>query len=141
MTLTSVAAMDAPSIADDPMMSLVIELQRQQPVAGPYGTRHEVPFHGTATSPHWDGEWLVSGVDHITRGTQGTALIDVHVTVTDGTTTILYRGHGRGSADGIREGVTFETDAAAFAWLNDTLAVGVGAVDGATLTVDLYAVT
>lgn len=133
--------MDAPGIAADPMISLVVQLEPQQPIAAPFGTRHEIPFAGIATSPHWSGEWRAAGVDHITRGSHGTAMIDVHVTITDGTTSILYRGHGRGGPGGLREGVTFETDSDEFAWLNDTVAVGTGTLDGATLSIDLFQVS
>ena len=61
--------------------------------------------------------------------------------ITDGSATILYRGHGRGGPGGLREGVTFETDSEGLAWLNDTVAVGVGSLDGASLSIELYQVS
>jgi hypothetical protein len=130
--------MDAPSIATEPMMRLVVRLERRPIGTTPFGTRVEVPFEGVATSPHWDGERHVAGVDHITRGTDGTAAIDVHTVITGDDEVILYRGHGRGGVAGMREGVTFETASEPLAWLNTTVAVGVGSVDGTELTIELY---
>jgi hypothetical protein len=130
--------MDAPTVADEPMMRLVVQLERRLVGTTPFATRVEVPFHGTATSPHWQGERHVAGIDHITRATDGTAAIDVHTVITGDDETILYRGHGRSGASGMREAVTFETSSERLAWLNTALAVGVGSVDGAELTIELY---
>jgi hypothetical protein len=130
--------MDAPTLATQPMMRLVVQLERRPVGTTPFATRTEVSFEGTATSPHWDGEWHVVGIDHITRATDGTAAIDVHTVISGDDETILYRGHGRGGPSGIREGVTFETPSVRLAWLNSTIALGVGSVDGDELTIELY---
>jgi hypothetical protein len=135
--------MPAPSIESEPFMTLVVELRRVPIGTPPWGERSEVFFEGTATSSCWDGTRAASGIDHITRGTNGIARIDVHVFVTDpgGDEVVAYRGHGRGGPDGVLEGVTFETASERLAWLNDTVAVGRATIDGSQLTVELYRVT
>ena len=55
--------------------------------------------------------------------------------------TILYRGHGRSGPDGLREGVTFQTASDRLGWLNHTVALGRGSLDGQELTIELFQVT
>ena len=121
-------------------MTLQVQLRRLPVGRTPIGDRVEVPFEGTASSPHWEGEWQVSGVDHIVRGTDGVAHLDVHTVVTNGEETVAYSAIGRGGPDGIREGVTFETASERLAWLNSAVAVGRGTLDGDRLTVELFLV-
>ncbi len=104
----------------------------------PYGARLEVPFEGTATSNLWDGTREVYGIDHITLSSTGTARIDVHVIISGDDEVITYRGNGRGTAVGVREGVIFETASERIAWLNDAVAVGKGTLDGSHLTIELF---
>ena len=103
--------------------------------------RTEVPFEGIATSPHWEGEWRATGIDHVTRGAHGTSSLDVHTVLTDGDETVMYHAIGRGGRDGILEGVTFETASERLAWLNDAVAVGRASLAGDELTVELFRVT
>jgi Protein of unknown function (DUF3237) len=107
----------------------------------PFGARLEVPFEGTATSDLWDGTREVYGMDHIALSTTGTACIDVHVIISGGDEVITYRGNGRSTAIGVREGVTFETASERLAWLNDAVAIGKGTLDGDHLTVELFLIT
>ncbi len=46
------------------------------------GTRLDVPFEGTATSPHWEGERTVKGVDYITVGADGSMSLDIRGQIT-----------------------------------------------------------
>ncbi len=132
--------MTNPWLDDEAMMSLTVTLHPLQIGRTPAGHRVEVPFEGVATSPHWEGERRVSGVDHIAVGSNGISRLDVHTIITDGDETVAYRGTGRGRPDGILEGVVFETASERLAWMNEAVAVGVGAVDGRELTVDIFAI-
>jgi len=132
--------MTTPRLDDEAMMTLRVTLHPRQIGRTPAGHRVEVPFEGTATSPHWDGEREASGVDHITVGSNGISRLDVHTIVTEGDETIAYRGTGRGGPDGVLEGVVFETASERLAWMNEAVAVGVGTVDGRELTVDIFAI-
>ena len=134
--------MAAPEIEAEPFMTLTVTLRRIPIGATPYGERMEVPFEGTATSTLWEGEREVWGVDHITIGNTGTARIDVHtIIIMGGDEVITYRGTGRGLSIGVREGVIFETAIERLAWLNDTVAVGSGRLDGDRLTVEIFRIT
>ncbi len=133
--------MTGPAISATPMITLTVTLRHLPVVDSPFGGRAEVPFEGTAVSEHWDGEWRVSGVDHIRRGTNQVAAIDVHTVITNGDETIRYHGMGRGGAAGLLEGVTFETASERLAWLNASVAVGRGRLNGDELTVELFAVS
>ena len=133
--------MDAPTVADEPMMTLRLALRRNDVGQTPFRNRTEVPFEGTATSPHWEGTWRVSGIDHITRGTRGTSSLDVHTVITNGDETVLYHAIGRGGPDGILEGVVFETSSERLAWLNEAVAVGRAELDGAELAIELFQIT
>lgn len=130
--------MSSPRIESEPFITLTL-LLRSTPVGRtPFGDRREVFFDGTATSSLWDGEWHADGVDHITVGDGGVVRIDVHVTMAGDGEVLTYRGHGRAGADGVVEGVTFETPTERLAALNTTVAVGRGSLDGDHLTIRLY---
>lgn len=133
--------MGAPDVEQDPFMVLEVELRMMPVGATPYGTRLEVPFDGTATSRLWDGERAVTGIDHITVSAAGTAEIDVHVFISGDDEIVTYRGHGRGTPNGVREGVTFETASERLGWLNDAVAIGRGTIVGDHLTVELFLIT
>jgi hypothetical protein len=133
--------MDAPNVAAEPMITLRVTLRRTDVGTTPYRTRTEVPFEGIATSPHWEGEWRATGIDHITRGTTGTSSLDVHTVLTNGDETVMYHAIGRGGPGGIIEGITFETASERLAWMNDAVAVGRGELDGGDLVVELFPVT
>jgi hypothetical protein len=133
--------MGAPEVEPESFMTLHLTLRRIPIGTTPFGTRLEVPFEGTATSGLWDGEREVYGVDHIAISTTGTARIDVHVIISGDDEVITYRGNGRGTAVGVREGVIFETASERLAWLNDTVAIGTGTVNGDDLLVELFRIT
>jgi Protein of unknown function (DUF3237) len=132
--------MGAPDVEQQPFMTLSLTLRRLPIGATPYGIRLEVPFAGTATSELWDGERAVEGIDHITVSSGGTARIDVHVIISGGDEVVTYRGTGRGTSIGVREGVIFETASDRLAVLNDTVALGKGTLDGDHLLVELFRV-
>jgi Protein of unknown function (DUF3237) len=133
--------MAAPEVELEPFMTLNLTL-RQIPIGTtPYGTKLEVPFDGTAASTIWDGERTASGIDHITVSSAGTARIDVHVIISGDDEIITYRGNGRGTEIGVREGVIFETASERLAWLNDTFAIGKGTLNGDHLLIELFRVT
>lgn len=132
--------MDAPTVVTEPMITLRVGLRRNDVGTTPFRARTEVPFEGTATSPHWNGEWRATGIDHITRGTAGTSSLDVHTVLTNGDETVMYHAIGRGGPSGIVEGITFETASERLAWMNDTVAVGRGELDGDELVVELFRV-
>jgi Protein of unknown function (DUF3237) len=133
--------MSAPEVEHEPFMTLNLTLRMIPIGTTPYGTKLEVPFDGTATSTLWDGERAVSGIDHITVSTTGTARIDVHVIISGDDEIVTYRGNGRGTAIGVREGVIFETASERLTWLNDTFAIGKGTLDGDHLLIELFRIT
>lgn len=132
--------MSVPLLAQEPMMTLVVTLRHVPIGRTPTGERNEVFFEGTATSPHWEGEWNVEGIDHITVGSNAIARIDVHTIIVDpsGDEVVTYRGNGRGGPRGVYEGVILETASQRLAWLNEAVAVGHGNLDGDQLTVELF---
>jgi hypothetical protein len=123
--------MGAPEVENEPFMALNLTLRTIPIGTTPYGERLEVHFEGTATSELWDGARDVYGIDHISLSTSGTARIDV----------ITYRGNGRATDIGVREGVIFETASERLAWLNDTVAIGKGTLNGDHLLIELFRIT
>lgn len=122
-------------------MTLNVMLRSIPIGATPYGIRLEVPFEGTAKSELWDGDREVYGIDHITVSSAGTARIDVHVIISGDGEVVTYRGIGRGTSIGVREGVIFETASQRLAWLNDIVAVGKGTLDNDHLLIELFRIT
>lgn len=133
--------MSAPKLADEPTIVVQVTLHGMPIGATPWGERDETFFNGTARSSLWEGEWLVRGIDHLRVSSRGVYEIDVHVFITnpdDPAEIVTYRGHGRAGEAGLFEGVTFETPIERLAWLNDTVAVGRGSLDGDQLTIELF---
>lgn len=133
--------MGAPDVEQEPFMVVEVDLRMNPIGTTAFGTRLEVPFEGTATSRLWEGDRVAWGIDHITVSTAGTAEIDVHVVIDGDDEIVTYRGHGRGTELGVREGVTFETASGRLAWLNDAVALGKGTLVGDHLTVELFLLT
>lgn len=106
--------------------------------ATPAGNRVDVPFEGTATSPRWEGELAVSGVDYALIRGDGTVALDIRARVGEGERVIWYSATGRSGPDGIREVFTFETACEEFADLNAAVAVALGTQDGNKLHLDVY---
>ncbi len=125
-----------------------LELDLSFVVIGPAsaGTRLDVPFAGTATSQHWDGERPVAGVDYVTVRSDGTMSLDIRATIGEGSDVIAYQASGvskRGSAKGEsipQELLTFHTASEDFAYLNDSIAVAIGSANGAKLSLEVYLV-
>lgn len=111
----------------------------------PAGTRLDVPFTGTATGPHWEGELPVTGVDYVTVRGDGHMSLDIHGRIGEGRGTIGYSATGvsinieKGVAEP-QELILFETGNEEFAHLNERVAVGLGRGEGANLTLTVYLV-
>ncbi|MDH4118477.1 MAG: DUF3237 domain-containing protein [Acidimicrobiia bacterium] len=111
----------------------------------PGGTRLDFAFEGTATSPHWEGERPVSGVDYVTVRSDGNMALDIRATIGTKRETVAYRGTGVSIVKSPTEAhpqelLTFETGNEDLAWLNDVVGVGLGGGEDGGLTVVLYIV-
>jgi hypothetical protein len=111
----------------------------------PGGTRIDFPFEGTATSPHWEGERPVSGVDYVTVRGDGNMALDIRGTIGQKRETVAYRGQGVSIVKSPTEAmpqelITFETGNEDLAWLNTAIGVGLGGGEGGGLSVTIYIV-
>lgn len=111
----------------------------------PGGTRIDFPFEGTATSPHWEGERNVRGVDYVTMRSDGNMSLDIRATIGEKRETIAYRGHGvsivKSPTEALpQELLTFETGNDDLAWVNSVVGVGIGGGEGTAITVTIYIV-
>jgi hypothetical protein len=112
---------------------------------GPQGSRVTANIvGGKFDGPQLRGTIVAPAGDWVTLRANGSLQIDVRVTlVTDDGASILmqYKGIGTPDADGHRELRTapqFETGDDRYSWLNDVQAVGIGKLDGTTVSYDLY---
>jgi len=106
------------------------------------GFRVDVPFEGTATSSHWEGERKVAGVDIVRVGADGVQQLEIRGRIGEGKDTVAYQAIGRGTDEtGPQELLVFETANEEFAHLNSAVAVALGGIDGnkLSLTVSLIA--
>ncbi len=109
----------------------------------PAGTRIDFPFEGSATSPHWDGERPVRGVDYVTVRTDGNMDLDIRAVIGEKRESIAYHGSGVSianpdqSADP-RELITFQTGNEELGWLNNEVGVCFGHGVAGKLTLQLY---
>lgn len=125
----------------EPLMTLTAKLEFKVIGGTPSGFRLDVPFTGTATSSHWEGELPIEGVDYVTvRGDKRNGL-DIRARMGTGDDIVSYRALGIGSDDGVQELLLFETASETFGWLNGVTAVAVGTVDGDSLTLEVFQVT
>lgn len=111
----------------------------------PGGTRIDFPFEGTATSPHWEGERPVRGVDYVTVRSDGNMALDIRATIGEKRETIAYHGSGvsivKSPTEALpQELLTFETGNDDLAWLNSVVGVGLGGGEDGGLIVRLYVV-
>ncbi len=104
------------------------------------GTRLDVPFTGTATSSHWDGELPVEGVDYVTLRSDGFGELLIKARMGSGKDLVSYDATGINGPDGIQELLTFRTGSETFKWLNGITAVAFGATEGDQLTLEVYKV-
>ena len=61
------------------------------------GFRVDVPFEGTATSSHWEGERQVVGVDIVRVGSDGVQALEIRARIGEGADAVAYQAIGRGS--------------------------------------------
>lgn len=97
----------------------------------PAGFRIDYPFEGTATSPHWEGERPVRGVDYVTVRDDGNMDLDIHATIGEKKETVSYTATGVSIAHEDRtaspqELIVFQTGNEELAWLNSVVGVGLG---------------
>lgn len=97
----------------------------------PGGMRIDFPFEGTATSPHWEGERPVRGVDYVTVRGDGNMDLDIRASIGEKRETIAYRATGVSLAHedqtaSPQELIVFETGNEEFEWLNRVVGVGLG---------------
>lgn len=113
--------------------------------AGPGGMRIDFPFQGTATSPHWEGERTVRGVDYVTVRSDGNMILDIRGVVGEKKEAVSYRGIGVSIANPDRsadpkELITFATANEELAWLNDEIAVAFGHGEAGKLDLEIFLV-
>ena len=111
----------------------------------PGGTRIDFPFEGTATSPHWEGERPVRGIDYVTVRGDGNMALDIRATIGEKRETVAYRGSGVSIVKSPTEAmpqelITFETGNEDLAWLNSVVGVGIGGGEEGGLAVHIYIV-
>lgn len=95
------------------------------------GVRVDVPFDGVATSSHWDGDRPVTGTDYVTIGADGVQQLEIRGRIGTGRDVVAYRALGRGTDQtGPQEVFVFETANEALSFLNSTIGVALGHLDG-----------
>ena len=76
-------------------------------------------------------------IAYVTVGADGGQILDIRGRVGEGKETVSYRATGRGDATGPMELFLFETANEELAELNGVVAVGIGTLEGTTLTLDV----
>jgi hypothetical protein len=109
----------------------------------PAGMRIDFPFHGTATSEHWDGERPVVGVDYVTVREDGNMILDIHATIGEKRDAVAYAGRGISIANPDRsadpkELIVFETGNEDLAWLNNEVGVAFGHGAGGRISLEIF---
>jgi hypothetical protein len=109
----------------------------------PAGMRIDFPFEGVATSPHWEGERPVKGVDYVTVRSDGNMALDIHGVIGERREKVAYSATGVSIANpdktaNPKELIVFETGNEDLAWLNDEVAVAFGSGGNGKLTLDIY---
>lgn len=110
----------------------------------PAGTRIDFPFEGTATSPHWEGERPVRGIDYVMVRGDGNMDLEIHGTIGEKRESVSYRASGVSIAHEDRtaspqELITFQTGNEDLSWLNSVIGVGLGK-GGESLELTIYIV-
>ena len=111
----------------------------------PSGTRIDFPFEGTATSPHWEGERPVQGVDYVTVRGDGNMNLDIRASIGAKRETVAYHATGVSVVVSETEAhpqelITFETGNEDLQWLNTAVGVGLGGGEAGDLSIDIYIV-
>lgn len=117
-------------------------LRARMVAAAPGGTRIDFPFEGMATSPHWEGERPVKGVDYVTVRSDGNMTLDIKAVIGEKRESVGYTATGVSLAVGRtgarpQELIMFQTSNEDLAWLNDVVAVGLGSVDEGVLKIEV----
>jgi hypothetical protein len=112
----------------------------------PAGMRIDVPFEGTATSPHWEGERPVTGVDYVTVRSDNNMNLDIRGRIGSGRQVLAYRAIGVSKAEGKgtavpQELLVFETADPDLAFLNEVVGVALGRGEGTSLRLTVYTVS
>lgn len=111
----------------------------------PQGTRIDFGFEGTATSPHWEGERPVRGVDYAVVRGDGNMDLEIRATIGEKRETLAYRGtgvsivHSQTHAQP-QELITFQTASPDLAWLNTRIGVALGDGRDGQLSITVYLV-
>lgn len=129
----------------EPFCEITATLTPQMLGNMPGGTRIDFPFEGVAVSTHWDGERPVKGIDHVTVRSDGNMDLDLHATIGTGRETVAYHAvgvvKGVSRSEGIpQELITFQTGNDDLAWLNASVAVGMGKTVDTDLQLSVYIV-
>ena len=111
----------------------------------PQGARIDFPFEGVATSPHWDGERPVRGIDYVTVRADGHMDLEIRATIGAKRETVAYRGSGVSIAKSPTEAspqelITFQTGNEDLAWLNTVVGVGLGEGEGEEISITIYVI-
>ena len=109
----------------------------------PGGMRIDFPFEGSATSPHWDGERPIKGIDYVMVRSDGNMDLDIHGVIGEKKEAVTYKGSGVSIANPDRsadpkELITFQTGNEDLAWLNDEVGVAFGHGEAGKLTLTIY---
>lgn len=122
-----------------------IEAQMTPRMVGrtPAGVRIDFPFQGVATSPHWEGERPVNGVDYSTVRGDGNMDLDIHAVIGEKRESVGYRATGvsvvqEDQSAEINELITFQTGNDDLAWLNNRIGVAIGRGAEGKLNLDVY---
>jgi len=116
---------------------------RGRPVAAaPAGMRIDFSFEGTATSPYWEGERPVSGVDYVTMRSDGNMSLDIRAVIGEKRESIGYTATGVSistSKTGARprELVVFQASEGDMSWLNDEIAVCLGSIEDGVVSLEI----
>lgn len=113
---------------------------------GPAGTRIDFPFHGSATSTHWEGERPVAGTDFAVVRGDGNMDLDIHGVIGEKRDSVGYRATGvsvvkEDQSAEINELITFHTGNEDLAWLNDRIGVAIGRGAEGKLSLEVYLIT
>lgn len=109
----------------------------------PAGMRIDFPFEGTASSPHWEGERPVKGIDYVTVRADGNMDLQIKGVIGEKRESVAYTAIGVSianpdqSADP-KELLTFQTGNEDLAWLNDEIGVALGHGEGGKLHLDVH---
>ena len=111
---------------------------------GPQGTRVLVPVTGgTATGPRVNGTLDAGGGDWVTMRTDGTAQLDVRLTIRTDDGAVIYMSYGGilGSDGVARVAPLFQASHDDYRWLNGIQAIAIGQPEQNVVTYEVYAVS